>query len=39
MTPLPGALRDLYQNMGKTTDTITPMGFLTILRQVGALVR
>ncbi|KXN85247.1 Ubiquitin carboxyl-terminal hydrolase 6 [Leucoagaricus sp. SymC.cos] len=34
-TPLPGALRDLYQNMGKTTDNITPMGFLSILRQVN----
>ncbi|KAF9450746.1 cysteine proteinase [Macrolepiota fuliginosa MF-IS2] len=34
-TPLPGALRDLYQNMGKTTDSITPMAFLTVLRQVN----
>ncbi|KAJ3574855.1 hypothetical protein NP233_g1485 [Leucocoprinus birnbaumii] len=34
-TPLPGALRDLYQNMGKTTDNITPMQFLSTLRQVN----
>ncbi|KAF7759673.1 hypothetical protein Agabi119p4_11368 [Agaricus bisporus var. burnettii] len=34
-TPLPGALRDLYANMGKTTDNVTPMSFLTVLRQVN----
>lgn len=32
-TLLPGALRDLYRDMGKTTDSITPMQFLSILRQ------
>ncbi|KAF8999843.1 hypothetical protein BDQ17DRAFT_1391450 [Cyathus striatus] len=34
-TPLPGALRDLYHNMSRTTDSITPLGFLQILRQVN----
>ncbi|KAF8900164.1 hypothetical protein CPB84DRAFT_1779499 [Gymnopilus junonius] len=32
-TPLPGALRDLYINMARTTDSITPLQFLQILRQ------
>ncbi|PPR02299.1 hypothetical protein CVT24_011637 [Panaeolus cyanescens] len=34
-TPLPGSLRDLYQNMTKTTDSISPMSFLQVLRQVN----
>ncbi|KAF8154183.1 hypothetical protein B0H34DRAFT_677029 [Crassisporium funariophilum] len=34
-TPLPGALRDLYRNMAKTTDSISPVGFLQVLRQVN----
>ncbi|EKM76662.1 hypothetical protein AGABI1DRAFT_44583 [Agaricus bisporus var. burnettii JB137-S8] len=34
-TPLPGALRDLYANMGKTMDSVTPMSFLSVLRQVN----
>ncbi|KAF9468278.1 hypothetical protein BDZ94DRAFT_1183855 [Collybia nuda] len=34
-TPLPGALRDLYINMSRTTDSITPMAFLSVLRQVN----
>lgn len=33
-TPLPGALRDLYASMSRTTDNITPVAFLQILRQV-----
>lgn len=33
-TPLPGALRDLYSTMSRTTDSITPMNFLSTLRQV-----
>ncbi|TFK36546.1 hypothetical protein BDQ12DRAFT_633796 [Crucibulum laeve] len=32
---LPSALRDLYHNMSRTTDSITPMGFLQVLRQVN----
>jgi ubiquitin carboxyl-terminal hydrolase 14 len=35
-TPLPGALRDLYASMSRTTDNITPVGFLQVLRQVCA---
>ncbi|KIM41807.1 hypothetical protein M413DRAFT_445024 [Hebeloma cylindrosporum] len=34
-TPLPAALRDLYHNMSRTTDSITPMQFLQVLRQVN----
>ncbi|KAF9481605.1 ubiquitin carboxyl-terminal hydrolase 6 [Pholiota conissans] len=34
-TPLPGALRDLYSNMSKTTDSITPVKFLQVLREVN----
>ncbi|KAG6866310.1 hypothetical protein C0991_005777 [Blastosporella zonata] len=34
-TPLPAALRDLYANMSRTTDSITPMSFLSTLRQVN----
>ncbi|KAG6888563.1 hypothetical protein C0992_008192, partial [Termitomyces sp. T32_za158] len=34
-TPLPAALRDLYANMARTSDTVTPMGFLSTLRQVN----
>ncbi|KAF8654777.1 hypothetical protein AX16_003432 [Volvariella volvacea WC 439] len=34
-TPLPAALRDLYQNMSRTTDSITPHQFLQTLRQVN----
>ncbi|KAF4612078.1 hypothetical protein D9613_003868 [Agrocybe pediades] len=34
-TPLPGALRDLYHNMSRTTDSITPMQFLQVLREVN----
>ncbi|KAG6911096.1 hypothetical protein DXG01_004611 [Tephrocybe rancida] len=34
-TPLPGALRDLYSNMSRTADTITPLTFLSTLRQVN----
>ncbi|KAF5376058.1 hypothetical protein D9615_007696 [Tricholomella constricta] len=34
-TPLPGALRDLYATMSRTTDSITPMSFLSTLRQVN----
>ncbi|KAF8968863.1 hypothetical protein BDZ97DRAFT_1798491 [Flammula alnicola] len=34
-TPLPGALRDLYNNMSHTTDSITPLQFLQVLRQVN----
>ncbi|KAF5329651.1 hypothetical protein D9619_008920 [Psilocybe cf. subviscida] len=34
-TPLPGALRDLYHNMSKTTDTIKPVKFLQVLREVN----
>ncbi|KDR78333.1 hypothetical protein GALMADRAFT_64881 [Galerina marginata CBS 339.88] len=34
-TPLPGALRDLYHNMTRTTDSITPLQFLQVLRQVN----
>lgn len=33
-TPLPGALRDLYRNMSRTTDSIVPSTFLQVLRQV-----
>ena len=33
-TPLPGALRDLYRNMSRTTDSIVPSSFLQVLRQV-----
>ena len=33
-TPLPAALRDLYRNMSRTTDSIVPSSFLQILRQV-----
>lgn len=33
-TPLPAALRDLYATMSRTTDSITPMTFLSTLRQV-----
>jgi ubiquitin C-terminal hydrolase len=33
-TPLPAALRDLYHRMSRTTDSITPMQFLQVLRQV-----
>ncbi|KAF6749758.1 ubiquitin carboxyl-terminal hydrolase 6 [Ephemerocybe angulata] len=34
-TPLPGALRDMYHNMSRTTDSVTPVGFLQVLRQVN----
>ncbi|KIK09583.1 hypothetical protein K443DRAFT_671480 [Laccaria amethystina LaAM-08-1] len=34
-TPLPASLRDLYHNMSRTTDSITPVGFLQVLRQVN----
>ncbi|GLB44135.1 putative peptidase C19 family protein [Lyophyllum shimeji] len=34
-TPLPAALRDLYSLMSRTTDSITPMTFLSTLRQVN----
>ncbi|KAG5653925.1 hypothetical protein H0H81_009282 [Sphagnurus paluster] len=34
-TPLPAALRDLYTTMSRTTDSITPMTFLSTLRQVN----
>ncbi|KAF8064043.1 hypothetical protein FPV67DRAFT_199304 [Lyophyllum atratum] len=34
-TPLPAALRDLYSTMSRTTDSITPMTFLSTLRQVN----
>ncbi|KAF8174908.1 ubiquitin carboxyl-terminal hydrolase 6 [Pholiota molesta] len=34
-TPLPSALRDLYSNMSRTTDSITPFGFLQVLREVN----
>lgn len=34
-TPLPASLRDLYHNMSRTTDSITPIGFLQVLRQVN----
>ncbi|RDB23339.1 Ubiquitin carboxyl-terminal hydrolase 6 [Hypsizygus marmoreus] len=34
-TPLPAALRDLYASMSRTTDSITPMAFLSTLRQVN----
>ncbi|KAG5641931.1 hypothetical protein DXG03_003957 [Asterophora parasitica] len=34
-TPLPGALRDLYSTMSRTTDSITPLSFLSTLRQVN----
>lgn len=34
-TPLPAALRDLYASMSRTTDSITPMTFLQVLRQVN----
>ncbi|KAG6812904.1 hypothetical protein H0H92_015456 [Tricholoma furcatifolium] len=34
-TPLPASLRDLYANMSRTTDTITPITFLQTLRQVN----
>jgi len=36
-TPLPAALRDLYHNMSRTTDSITPMQFLQVLRQVRVI--
>ncbi|CAA7262071.1 unnamed protein product [Cyclocybe aegerita] len=34
-TPLPESLRDLYRNMTLTTDGITPIKFLQVLRQVN----
>ncbi|KAF9054153.1 hypothetical protein BJ165DRAFT_1338096 [Panaeolus papilionaceus] len=34
-TPLPASLRDLYTNMTKTTDSISPVSFLQVLRQVN----
>ncbi|KAJ3504728.1 hypothetical protein NLJ89_g7782 [Agrocybe chaxingu] len=34
-TPLPESLRDLYRNMARTTDDITPVKFLQVLRQVN----
>jgi hypothetical protein len=33
-TPLPAALRDLYRNMSRTTDSIVPSTFLQVLREV-----
>ncbi|KAF9528754.1 hypothetical protein CPB83DRAFT_813265 [Crepidotus variabilis] len=34
-TPLPTALRDLYAQMSKTTDSIVPSRFLGVLREVN----
>ncbi|PPQ95123.1 hypothetical protein CVT25_011666 [Psilocybe cyanescens] len=34
-TPLPAALRDLYHSMSQTTDSVTPVRFLQVLRQVN----
>ncbi|KAG5729171.1 Ubiquitin carboxyl-terminal hydrolase 6, partial [Termitomyces sp. T112] len=34
-TPLPAALRDLYASMARTSDTVTPVAFLSTLRQVN----
>ncbi|KAE9403389.1 cysteine proteinase [Gymnopus androsaceus JB14] len=33
--PLPKPLRDLYANMSRTSDSVNPMSFLTVLRQVN----
>ncbi|TFK48273.1 cysteine proteinase [Heliocybe sulcata] len=32
---LPRALKDLLKNMSETTEAVTPMGFLSVLRQVA----
>jgi ubiquitin carboxyl-terminal hydrolase 14 len=32
---LPGSLRELYDEMSKTTDEVTPMTFLSVLRQTS----
>lgn len=32
---LPKALRNLYDNMSRTTESVVPLAFLTVLRQVA----